>query len=327
MSIEYSSDTVPHTCPAVTERRLVPISPCPVRHRTDESDSHVVSSHPEWPKRIPPEYEPRPRFIPFTVKLDDPLVALFVLRTTLRALASMEYPPLRLPNLSPTLIQTLTLATVPSPPWQRNDVSDSHVVRSHADRPNRNAPVDETSPTLAPSRVTLVDPLAPWFVRLSTLAHGTSTERSVVRVPPSSPTVSDVRLLPITPCITWLRIDVSDSHAVLSHDDCPERNDDVYVAEPRSPPTKVKLDDPVAARLLCLAALRDPLSTERTRVMLPARWPAVTGNRRLPPAPSTAWHATAVSESQVLPSQAVYPARTAPVYTPSPVLAPIMVTL
>ena len=227
MSIENSSDTVPPTCPAVTERRLVPISPCPVRHRTDESDSHDVSSHPEWPKRIPPEYEPRPRFIPLTVKLDDPLVALFALRTKLRALPSMEYPPLRLPNLSPTLIQALTLATVPCPPWHRNDVSDSHAVRSHDDGPNRTVPVDETSPKLAPSRVTLVDPLAPWFVRLSVLALGTSTERTVLPVPPSSPTVSDVRLLPITPCITWLRIDVSEPHAVRSHEDCPERNDGV----------------------------------------------------------------------------------------------------
>jgi hypothetical protein len=327
MSIENSSDTEPPTCPALAERRLVPISPCPVRHRTDESDSHVVSSHPVWPKRIPPEYDPSPRFIPFTVKLDDPLVALFVLRTTLKAPPSMEYPPLRLPGLSPTLSHTLTLATAPCPPWQRNDVSDSHVVRSHADRPNRTAPVDETSPTLAPSRVTLVDPLAPWFVRLSTLAHGTSTEKSVVLLPPPSPTVSDTRLLPVTPSVTWLRIDVPDSHALRSHEDCPERNVDVNVAEPRFPPTKVKLEDPVAARLLCLAALSDGVSTERTSVMLPARWPAVTADRRLPPTPSTARHVTDVSDSQELPSQAVYPTRIAPVYTASPVLAPSIVTL
>ena len=305
----------------------MPISPCPVRHRTDESDSHAVSSHPEWPKRIPPEYVPRPRCIPFTVKLDDPLVPLLLLRTTLNDLPSMEYPPLKLPNLSPTLIQTLTLATAPCPPWQRNDVSDSHVVRSHADRPNRPAPVDENGPTLAPSTVTLVDPLAPWFVRLSTLAHAASTDSIVVLVPPSSPTVSDVRLLPITPSVTWLRIDVSDSHAVRSHEDCPDRSHGEYVAEPRLPPYKVKLDDPVAARLLCLTILRAGVSTERTSVMLPARWPAVAVNRRLPPAPSTTWHVTAVSESQVLPSQAVYPARRAPVYAASPVPAPRTVTL
>lgn len=79
MSIEKTSDTVPLLCSKVAVSRLVPISPSPLRHRNDESDSHPVSSHLECPKRVPNEYDLTPRFIPFTVKLEDPLAALFAL--------------------------------------------------------------------------------------------------------------------------------------------------------------------------------------------------------------------------------------------------------
>jgi len=81
-------------------------------------------------------------------------------------------------------------------------------------------------------------------------------------VPLVPPAVKANLLLPIIPCIAWPEIDVSDSHDVLSHEDLPALKDEVYPAKPRLLPSRVRLADPDAPRLLCLPVLSDGMSTD-----------------------------------------------------------------
>ena len=173
----------------------------------------------------------------------------------------------------------------------------------------------------------LEEPEAPTFPHLAKLADAPSAEYNAVCVPPALPTVSDILMLPVMPCAVLLRIDVSDSHEVASEQDLPRCNDDVYAANPISIPVNVRLAEPDEARLVCLPRLRKGVSAESDVLTLPAKSPVVTDIRRLNCSLCTIWHATLVSESQELPSQAVYPTKNAAVCFAGPMLAPMSVKL
>ena len=83
------------------------------------------------------------------VTLADPVVAKFVRRTTLLVLASKVKPWLLLPAFC-EVTDIWRLPITPSPVWHRADVSDSHVVRSHAVSPKRDPAVYVARPMLAP---------------------------------------------------------------------------------------------------------------------------------------------------------------------------------
>ena len=181
-----------------------------------ESESHAVRSHADCPGRAAPVYETSPRPSPVTVTLYEPLVAPFTLNIVLKLDLSDEKPSLSLPGRPPTLSDTLILPFDPSPVWHRIDVSDSQEVLSHPECPNRTAPLHTPSPKFDPCNVTLLEPVVARLACLTRLNAGTSTELGDVWVPLCSPTVTLVLRLPVSPCETCPRTDVSDSQVVCS---------------------------------------------------------------------------------------------------------------
>ena len=114
-------------------------------------------------------YVARPRFRPTTVMLADPVAARFDLRTALIDLVSADSPAEELPARIPTVTKRWRLPFTPSATPHRRDVSDSHVVRSHADALSLIADVNVAVPKLPPCTVTLADPVVATFVRRTTL--------------------------------------------------------------------------------------------------------------------------------------------------------------
>jgi hypothetical protein len=115
---------------------------------------------------------------------------------------------------------------------------------------------------LAPNTVMLAEPVAAPFILRMTLSMPTSIDRPELTLPYLTPTLIPTSRLPVTPCPTWHRRDVSASHVVRSHAVLPTRIEAVYVVSPRLDPCTVTLDDPVAARLLRPATLTMLRSTE-----------------------------------------------------------------
>ena len=82
-STEWLTVTVPATCPLVKDTRRLPQPPCPAWHRTDESDSQLVTSHAVQPTLNPAVNDPCPMLEPRTVTLADPVAARLSCRTPL----------------------------------------------------------------------------------------------------------------------------------------------------------------------------------------------------------------------------------------------------
>jgi hypothetical protein len=122
---------------------------------------------------------------------------------------------------------------------------------------------------LAPCTVTEADPVPPLLPLRIALSIPASKDTPTLTLPCLAPALTTTCRLPITPCPTWHRTDVSASHVVRSHAVLPTPIDPVYVASPRLDPCTVTLDDPVAARLLRLDPLTILTSTEYPSVTLP----------------------------------------------------------
>ena len=155
---------LPRGPPEVTERRLLPAIKWPIWHRRDVSPAHAVCSHAVLPVRMKAVNDARPIFAPCKLRLDDPVPALLARCTTLPRFKSTEYPLVTLPTLTPAVIANPRLPTMPCPDWQRAEVSDSHVVCSHAVLPTFTPDVNTLNPIFAPCTVILADPDAPWLM-------------------------------------------------------------------------------------------------------------------------------------------------------------------
>jgi hypothetical protein len=196
------------------------------------------------------------------VTLLDPVPPRFDLLTALVEPASIETDCVTLPADRPAVSIARMLPTSPGPVLHRTDVSDSHVDRSHVVCPADPRALYVASPMLAPCTVTLADPVVALLVLRTMLSTPASNDRPELTLPCLTPTLIPTSRLPITPCPTWHRTDVSASHVVRSHAVLPTPIEAVYVASPRLDPCTVTLDDPVAARLPRLDTLTMPSSTE-----------------------------------------------------------------
>ena len=114
-----------------------------------------------------------------------------------------------LPVLAPTVNLVLVLSVLPSPTCDRVVVSDSHAVRSHADAPPEAQADMSTSPSPAPCRVTLADPVDPLFNPACTDTLPPSIETAPDTLPIAIPTVTSSTLLPDCPAHIMLRNAVS----------------------------------------------------------------------------------------------------------------------
>lgn len=129
------------------------------------------------------------------------------------------------------------------------------------------------------------------------------------------------------PCPTRHRIDVSDSHVDPSHAVLPTRTVPLCAPLPTPDPCNVTLLDPDDARLLRLAELTIPDTTETPSDMLPPLPPTVITVRRLPPGAPLPIHRTLVSDCHLDTSQELLPilAASLPALSPNP--DPCTVTL
>jgi hypothetical protein len=123
-----------------------------------------------------------------------------------------------LPCRAPTLIIARTLLPTPWPAPHRTEVSDAHVVPSHALPPCFIPPDSQEPPIPDPYTVTLADPELPRFTRLATLSDGRSPDTASDTLRPTIPTLSVCRKLPIKPCPDVSdKTKVSDTQLVPSH--------------------------------------------------------------------------------------------------------------
>ena len=170
--------------------------------RIDVSDSHVVCSPAVKPRRAAPLVDALPKLLPCTVKLADPVVALFLRRAELTDGNSAVVASVIVPCRCPALIANRWLPLPNAADLQRTAVSASQAVRSHAVDPQRTAMLDSSTPIFAPLIVMLADPDVGLFPCPVTLNIPISNEKGTVILPTTVPTVKDPRLLEAIPCAT-----------------------------------------------------------------------------------------------------------------------------
>ena len=135
-------------------------------------------------------------FAPCRVTLIEPAAAPFARRVVLIARTSIDKLDVMLPARVPTVSSTPRLAPTPCPAWLLTDVSELHVVRSHAVCNARTMAVKEARPMLAPCTVTLIPPVAAAFVRRVTLSAPSDTDKLLVTLPARAPLVTATNRLP-----------------------------------------------------------------------------------------------------------------------------------
>ena len=220
------------------------------------SDVHIVLSQ-DVPPSIPDKvwaYIPSPS--PTTVTAADPVPAKFTARTTLTPMPAYDAPWDTLPPLCPTLTDVLLLPCSPGPCLQASVVSDIQPVSSHPLSPTRTLDELATVPKLPPSTLTLAEPVDALLARIIRLASPACTDKAVLALPtPPTPTVIDKGRLEPSEDPTTHTTDVSESHLVRSHFECPTLAAPVNAASPAPTPHTVTLVDPVAPVFVALPGM------------------------------------------------------------------------
>jgi hypothetical protein len=180
---------------------------------------------------------------------------------------------------------------------------------------------------LAPCKVTLADPVPARFARRATLAVLDPKENPRDLLLTCKPMVTDSCLLRSTPYPAWHRIDVSETHPVLSHAVRPNLAPPLKAVGPTLPPYMVTLRDPEATMFPRPTLLTNPVPYDKPAVMLDARRPVDIAPRRLEYTPPPIFTDTDVSDRQELRSHALCPILKPPQKPASPRPAPCTVTL
>lgn len=215
-SAEIKRDALPLRMPELTLTRMLPIPDCPALHRTPVSDSHVVLSHVDMPIPTLAEYAAIPSPAPYSVTLDDPDEAPFLLEEALTRPPSFENRTVALPARAPELKTNARVLPTPCPALHTTALSADHVLCSHSVRPTRTAPVNPDSPAPLPCTVTLVAPDDAWFACLAALNPPAPALYASEPLPTLTNTETTVLLLPAVACPALPSTDVSDTHTLPS---------------------------------------------------------------------------------------------------------------
>ena len=141
---EYASVALPTRYPVVTETPRLASSPRTALLMAAVSDIQRDVSLAERPTLDAAEKDASPTPAPSTVKLADPVAALFDVRTALgRAPESEENPTVVLPACLPLVTDTVRDVPAPCPSLHQTDESDSHLETSHAVMPNRTSKLEK----------------------------------------------------------------------------------------------------------------------------------------------------------------------------------------
>ena len=175
-SVEIANDTLPTRIPTLIDTLPLPPTLPPAIHSTPVSEPHNVSSATLRPIRDHPLVPRIPYPAPYSVSDSDPLLAVLPRPSPLIGKACQDSASDKLPIRPPALICIRRLPPAPPPTSPRTELSDSHVVPSLPVSPPRPRPLLAHSPTLAPTIVTLTDPVPAVFPPAMPLAQLASTE-------------------------------------------------------------------------------------------------------------------------------------------------------
>ena len=326
-SPDIAAVMLPNLPPPLTKARRLPPTLAPPRHRTDVSDAHAVAEPVLDPIRPDSEYPTSPSPAPCSVTLAPPVAPALVLRPTLIASTSAEYPELMLPARPLALTTIIRLPIGADPTSHVTDVSDSHTVCSQLDPPDRPAPVYPAKPSPRPTTVRLDEPVDAAFIDSPALICLMSADHSMLTLFAWPPTLMASSRLTRTPAPVWHSAEVSDSHIVCSHLVPPVRPAPLKSASPTPPPYTLTRADPVEPVFALRATDAAAPSTEKDTLKLPTDPPVLTENRWLLIAAPEADTTRLVSDSHLVPSHAVAVARDDPVSDESPIRPPCTVTL
>ena len=310
-SAEITCVSLPAARPAVTPTLLLLSHVAPARHVRHVSDTQCDPSQPVPPTRPAPVTPLSFIKTPVMVTLLDPVVAWFIPITPLRPSTSTDPPPEMLPTKLDDEMVTRMLSAVACPREHAKDVSDAHNVHSHALSPTPPLELQSILPVPDPYTLTLMDPVTAPLIPCKPLTSAMSPDTADVWLPTIDPAVTESR--PLTEACTpdRQRADESDIQVVPSHaDPAPTFVPGVIEASPIPDPIRLMLTDPVPALLLRPKTLTAPASAENEVDALPWWPPAVKRSRcdAINRCPSR--HATAVSDTHQLRSQALEPVRT-----------------
>ena len=154
----------------------------------------------------------------------------------------------------------------------------------------------------------------------------TSTDTAPEALPTRVPILSVKCRLPLPPCASRHRSEVSEDHFVSSHTESLSRMAGDSDTEAKLAPCTVTRIWPVDNPLARLTWLKVALSKDMPSLPLPVLL-AETDIRRLPIAPCPVWHRVDVSDAQAVRSHPVSPTCSAAVYVAAPMLAPCTVML
>jgi len=175
--------------------------------------------------------------------------------------------------------------------------------------------------------VTLIDPLAPALLRLSTLNLPALIETALDALPALRPTVSIALRLPNTPCAPRHRRVVSDPQPVRSQLVDPIRTKPESVCRPSPIPCIVTLIDPDEAAFTRPTTLLRGMDIDRPWLRLPTLPAELTTNIRLLDPTRLAPHCIDVSDCQAVLSHEDRPELLDVLYAASPSRDPYNVTL
>ncbi len=159
------------------------------------------------------------------------------------------------------------------------------------------------------------------------LAAPNTAEKPSVTLETPIPTLIHVLALLTMPDPARTRIAVSDLHADISDADFPPLTNRVTPARPRLDPSTLTKLDPVATKLLRRTLLTRAICADRALVIVPGFAPTLIHTRPLPATPDAPLQTTPLSDTHLVPSQAVLSNLAAPVADPRPIPAPCTVTL
>lgn len=185
------------------------------------------------------------RFSPCTVTLAQPVVAAFTMMDELKLANPVDSIPEVVPAREPTVCDSLTLRTVPPPPWHASNVSDNHKVLSQLDSPALPPKLSIVTPKPAPITVKDDDPLEARLLASTRLICGRPTDKSEVELPRHIPLVTTSLAVPFSPSIASDSTALSDVHKDAQQALASILNAPVYRAGPKLPPPTVTLTDPV----------------------------------------------------------------------------------
>lgn len=245
----------------------------------------------------------------------------------------MAPSPASIDTLSVTLdmhtwlvITVRRLANSACPALHAVDVSDIHTLASQLVTPILMATL-ATDPKFAPCMVRLVDPVEGLLPCSPALIAAESTDTTPVRLALARPPVTVVLLLLRAAHPRRQSIDVSEIQSTASDPVLPSRLLSEAVRRATLTPSTVRLVDPVVSRF----DTRQELSSKTSMLIAPETLPinrlAVTVTRRLLINPGPTRHTNPVSDTHVVPSQPLLPARADELVSQRPMLAECMVRL